>query len=957
MARNTTNAVGGSFILSLQDAAADASPGIPPTQWWDWPSVVGPLGDITRAHSFESGAALLCYTGALRDHIAQGMRVMKAFIKLAAAVLVTAAYLFCLLFSTRPVSAQQQPSREGIEFFEKKIRPVLESKCYGCHSTRSSRLQGGLLLDSREGMLKGGNSGQPSIQPGDPDNSLLIRAIRYTDSKLQMPPTGQLSAGSAKDFEEWVRMGAPDPRGQASSPDVSWQPYDLNQARKFWSFQAVKNPALPEVNNKAWVKSPIDRFILASLESKGLKPTANADKRTLIRRATFDLTGLPPTPDEIDSFLDDTSAKAFERVIDRLLVSPRYGERWGRHWLDIVRYADTAGCNSDFPVPAAYKYRNYVIKSFNQDKPYDRFIREQIAGDLLTATSEAEKYENIIATGYLAMSRRFGSRNKEFNLTIDDTIDNLSKTFLGLSVSCARCHNHKFDPIPTKDYYALYGIFNSSRYAFPGAEIYPHPADMVALASGQPAETFYKWQKELAAVDDKKEFLTAEQGAAARNKAAKEKKLKEAAQQAPASQGKPADKQANNQSSPGEQKTEPKSEHKKELHPPGELRPADYDRDAVNWSTASKSSRMPEEVSAETVEVKARVAELGEHAPKVEKAYAVVEGLPANARVHRKGDPKDLGEEVPRGFLTVLGGHRLPSDHKGSGRDYLANWVADPNNPLTARVMVNRIWQYHFGKGLVPTPNDFGSRGEIPTHPELLDYLATQFIKNGWSLKAMHRMIMLSRVYQLNATDDPRSAAIGANNNLLWRFNRRRLSAEEIRDAMLAVSGALDRTMGEAHPFRPESEWRYTQHNQFFGVYDTSRRSVYLMQQRQKKHPLMEIFDGADTNAITSPRPLSTTPLQALFLMNNPFVHQQADYFAVRVGMAYETLPLRINYAFLLAYGRPAKPAEIREASAYIQQVRNELQTVSTPEDQLTRAALASYLRVLLGSDEFLYVD
>jgi hypothetical protein len=882
---------------------------------------------------------------------------MKAFTKIAAAVLFIGAYLLCLQLSTRSVSAQQQVTPEDLEFFEKKIRPVLESDCYVCHSESSKRLQGGLRLDSREGMLKGGSSGQPVIIPGDPNGSLLIRAIRYADPKLQMPPTGQLPADQTRDFEAWVKMGAPDPRAHGTSALVSPQPYNFDEARKFWSFQPVKNPPVPEVNNKAWVRSAVDRFVLARLESKGLRPVGDADKRTLIRRATFDLTGLPPTPDEIESFLKDISANAFEKVIDRLLASPHYGERWGRHWLDIVRYADTAGCNSDFPVPAAYKYRNYVIESFNKDKPYDRFIREQIAGDLLPARSEAEKYENIIATGYLAISRRFGSRTKEFNLTIDDTIDNLSKGFLGLSVSCARCHNHKFDPIPSKDYYALYGIFNSSRYAFPGAEIYPHPADMVALASGERAEKFYKWQKELAALDDRKEYLTVESGAAARNKAAKEKKLKEAAQQEPPLQAGPLEKKGNNQDDSGEQTAAPKSEQKKDLHPPGELRPADYDRDAVNSSTASKSSRMPEEVLAETHKVKARVAELGEHAPKVEKAYAVVEGLPANARIHRKGDPKDLGEEVPRGFLTMLGGQGLPGDHKGSGRDYLANWIADPTNPLTARVMVNRIWQYHFGKGIVPTSNDFGSRGENPTHPELLDYLATQFIKSGWSVKAMHRMIMLSHAYQLSAGNDPRNAEIDSNNDLYWRFNRRRLSAEEIRDAMLAVSGSLDRTMGEAHAFPPESEWRYTQHEQFFAVYDTNRRSVYLMQQRQKKHPLMEVFDGADTNTITSPRPLTTTPLQALFLMNNPFVHQQADNFAVRVGLAYDGLPQRINYAFLLAYGRPAKPAEIREAITYVQQARKELQAVSTPTDQLTRAALGSYLRVLLGSNEFLYVD
>jgi hypothetical protein len=882
---------------------------------------------------------------------------MKALIKVASASLFIGFYILCLHLSTRPVSAQQEPSRLDLEFFEKKIRPVLESSCYMCHSKSSRRLQGGLLLDSREGMLKGGNSGQASIIPGDPDRSLLIQAIRYSDPKLQMPPGGQLSAEQVRDFEGWVRMGAPDPRGQSAAPPVAWQPYDLSEARQFWSFQPIKNPPLPTVNNRAWVRSPLDRFILAKLEEKGLKPVGDADKRTLIRRATFDLTGLPPTPEEVEAFLQDASTNAFAKVIDRLLASPHYGEKWGRHWLDAVRYADTAGCNSDFPIPAAYKYRNYVIKSFNQDKPYDRFIREQIAGDLLPGKTEAEKHENVIATGYLAISRRFGSRNKEVNLTIDDTIDNLGKTFLGLSVSCARCHDHKFDPIPAKDYYALYGIFNSSRYAFAGAEIYPHPADMVALASGDEAEKFYKWQSELAALDDWKEYLNVERGAAARNKKARENQLKEAAQQTPAPNGQATDKQANIQVGPAVEKAAAKGEQRKELHPPGDMRPADYDRDAVNSSTASKSTRMPEEVSAQAEEVKARLNELNRRAPKVEKAYAVVEGLPANARIHRKGDPKSLGEEVQRGFLTILGGQQLPADHKGSGREYLANWIAAPDNPLTARVVVNRIWQGHFGKGIVATPNDFGSRGTAPTHPELLDHLATQLIRSGWSLKAMHRIIMLSHAYQLAATHDPRNAGMDANNDLHWRFNRRRLSAEEVRDAMLAVSGSLDLTAGEAHPFPPESEWRYTQHEQFFAVYDTDRRSIYLMQQRQKKHPLMEVFDGADTNISTSPRPLSTTPLQALFLMNNPFVHSRADGLAVRVGLAYETTPQRIDYAFRLAYGRPAKPAEIRETIAYLQRARQQLQALDRPTDRLTREALASYLRVLLGSNEFLYVD
>ena len=323
---------------------------------------------------------------------------MRAFTKIAAAFLFIGSHLLCIQLSTRPVSAQQ-PSREGVEFFEKKIRPVLESNCYMCHSAQSKSIQGGLLLDSREGMLKGGNSGQPIIRPGDPDNSLLIRAIRYNDSKLQMPPTGQLAAEQIRDFEAWVKMGVPDPQAQTASKQASGQPYNFDEAGKFWSFRPVSNPPMPRAKDKAWGESPIDRFVIARLESKGLKPAVDADKRTLIRRATFDLTGLPPSPEDVDAFLNDTSANAFAKVVDRLLASPNYGERWGRHWLDVVRYADSAGCNSDFPVSAAYKYRNYVIKSFNEDKPYDQFIREQIAGDLLPVRSETEKYENIIATG------------------------------------------------------------------------------------------------------------------------------------------------------------------------------------------------------------------------------------------------------------------------------------------------------------------------------------------------------------------------------------------------------------------------------------------------------------------------------------------------------------------------------------------------------------------------------
>jgi hypothetical protein len=873
------------------------------------------------------------------------------------------------LRSGQSAELTQEPSREGLEFYEKKIRPLFADHCFACHSEKSKKPQGGLLVDSLEAMLKGG-AGGPAITPGDPEKSLLINAVRYSDSKLQMPPAGKLEPAQIKDLETWVKMGTPAPKG---SPVAAAAPaYNFDEAKKFWSFQPVRDFSPPPVKRRAWVRSPIDQFLLAKLEAKQLTPVPDASRRALIRRASFDLTGLPPTPEEVDAFVADKSHTAFEKVIDRLLASSAYGEKWGRHWLDVVRYADTAGDNSDYPVTAAFRYRNYVIDAFNKDKPYDQFIREQLAGDILArhqaprvdgklpeeeedeveipgvkrmTADELEKLrqERIIATGYLAMSRRFGSRNREMNLTIDDTIDNLGKTFLGLSTACARCHDHKFDPIPQRDYYALYGIFNSSRYSFPGAEIYPHPSEMVALTAGRSAENFYKQQKELSELDDAIERMKTERGVATRNK-----KMKDAESAASASRegnGHNETHESLNSQKPTPEKREPTS------------LAADYDRDTNNSRQAQASKRMPEEVAAEWAKAHARQTELHHRYLNAPKAYAVVEGHPANAKLHRKGDPKNQGDEIPRGFLTILGGRQLPADFKGSGRDLLAGWIADRQNPLTARVMVNRIWAYHFGKGIVATPNDFGLRGKAPMHPELLDWLAARFIESGWSIKTMHKMIMLSHAYQLSSADHAKNAAVDVNNDYHWRFDRRRLEAEEIRDAMLAVSGRLARTMGAEHPFPPEPTWRFSQHVQFFATYETDRRSVYVMQQRLKKHPFFEVFDGADTNATTDGRAQSITPVQALFLMNSPFVQDQSEAFAVRVGMAHDLLADRVDYAFRLAYGRAAKPEEVREAQAYLQQTRLELKAAGVPEEQLNRKALASYLRALLGSNEFLYVD
>ncbi|MDQ3621971.1 MAG: PSD1 and planctomycete cytochrome C domain-containing protein [Verrucomicrobiota bacterium] len=828
--------------------------------------------------------------------------ILLAFVALAGAAETTA---------IAPAAQTPKFSSGQVEFFEKRIRPVLAEQCAKCHSAQAEKIKGGFVIDSRAQLLKGGDSG-PALVEGQPDKSLLIEAIRYANEDLQMPPKHRLTEQQVRDFEEWVKMGVPDPRdGAAPAPPA----YDYEAAKRFWSFQPVKDPAPPEVKTPGWVRTPVDRFILVKLEEKGLPPNPDAEKRALLRRATFDLTGLPPAPLEMEAFLNDTAPDAFAKVVDRLLASPAYGEKWGRHWLDVVRYADTSGCNSDFPVPSAFRYRNYVIDSFNRDKPYDQLLREQIAGDLLPAASEQERFEKIIATGYLAIARRFGSRNKEFHLTIEDTIDSLGKAMLGLSLGCARCHDHKFDPVPAKDYYALYGIFDSTRFAFPGTEILRHTTDFIPLAPAEEAAKFMAEAKELAALDERVEDLKSEKKQLARE----ETKQEELASRAP-------------------------QEPAKELETP---------------PIATASKRTSADAERELNEAVAQQQQLETGVERLPKAYAVSEGQPHDAPLHRKGDPKNLAEPVPRGFLSILGGQTLPPDEKEktSGRRQLAEWLTDPANPLTARVMVNRIWQHHFGKGIVPTPNDFGTRGQAPTHPELLDWLAKRFVESGWSIKAMHRLMMLSHTYQLSAADRPDGVTADAGNELLWRFHRRRLSAEELRDAMLFVSGALDRSAGERHPFPHEGEWRYTQHKPFVANYESRRRSVYLMQQRIRKQPFLEVFDGADTNVTTAARPISTTPIQALFMMNDAFAHGQAATFAERLERMSTEESARIQRAYELALNRPAAEDEVAAALEYLREVRGALRETELPAEQQPRAALASFTRVLMSSNEFVFVE
>jgi Protein of unknown function (DUF1553)/Protein of unknown function (DUF1549)/Planctomycete cytochrome C len=717
------------------------------------------------------------------------------------------------------VAGAAEPAPNGDDFFEKEVRPLLVERCLQCHG--DNKTKGDLKLTSREALLKGGDRGS-AVAPGKPDASLIVQAVRFKD-KPKMPPTGKLDEREIQVLTRWVEMGAPWPKTAVLAAPVG-EFRITDEQRKFWSFQPVKAAEPPSVKDAAWNGSPIDRFLQAKREALGLIPVGMADKRVLIRRVTFDLTGLPPTPEEIDAFLADDSPRAFEKVVDRLLASPAYGERWGRHWLDVAHYADTAGETADFPVPQAYRYRNYVIDSFNADKPYDQFVREQIAGDVLAGPPD-KAGERLIATGFLAGARRFGFDPQNYHhLTIEDTIDTTGKAILGLTVACARCHDHKFDPISQADYYAFYGIFDSTKYPFPGSEEHKAPSDFPKLPDGQ-------------------------------------------------------------------------------------------------------------------------------------AVYAVGEGTPHNSHIHKRGDPKTLGPEAPRRFLQILGGQIVPADGKGSGRLQLAEWLSSPKNPLTARVMVNRIWQHHFGEGLVRTPNNFGKQGRAPTHPELLDYLADRFVAGGWSVKVMHKMILLSRTYQLSSTEDAGDRALDPGDENLWRFDRRRLDAEAIRDSLLVVSGALDRTISGSHPFPPANTWNFTQHAPFQAVYETNHRSIYLMTQRQCRQPFLALFDGADANASTAERSTTTVPTQALYFLNDPFVHDQADRFAARLLGAKADDGARIDLAHRIAYGRPATMGEMHAAEAFLRKYVQGLKEAGVPAEKQAAAAWASYARVLFAANEFIYVD
>ncbi|MCA9154260.1 MAG: PSD1 domain-containing protein [Planctomycetales bacterium] len=743
-------------------------------------------------------------------------------------------------------------------FFENKIRPVLVERCYECHSADAAEVGGKLLLDSREALRKGGQSG-PVVVVGKPDESLLVQALRYDG--VEMPPDQPLPETVVHDFVEWVKRGAPDPR---DPPAEATQPTDEATAAsdvQLWSLEPIQSPAQPEVSNTAWPTNSIDRFVLARLDAAGLAPGADADPRTLARRLSFDLIGLPATVGEADQFADDferSGEVAIERLVDRLLASPRFGERWGRFWLDVARYGesngnDGLGRNPTFP--HAWRFRDYVIAAFNNDMPYDQFLTEQIAGDLLPHESPAEQDRRLIATGFLALSSKPAkAMNDNFVMDIvADQIDVIGRGVMGISVACARCHDHKFDPIPTRDYYALAGIFTST-------------------------ETMWGTAAH--------EGLTAP--------ATDLHVLKSAPQVPP---------------------------------------PADFvETVLVLESNTGKPKPIPKSKWAAGTPLAMGVRDRDK---------------PADAKINIKGESSKTGDAVPRGFLSACD---LPVaievDASQSGRRQLAEWITHPAHPLTGRVIVNRVWQQMFGEGIVRTPDDFGVYGERPTHPELLDHLATQFMQDGWSIKRLVRAIALSHTYRLTSAATEKQLEIDQPNRLLARHDRRRLEAEALRDRMLHASGQLDLQPGDGSLVRH----RDILVNLAGNLHEPSpKRSVYLCYLRSSPPPELAAFDLPDFTSVLGKRDVSTVPGQALHLFNSPFVVEQAGHFARWVMEETADPPGRARLAWQRAFGRDPSPQEVDDAVEFVLSSESELES---PEQ-----AWSSFCQALLIANEFRYVD
>ncbi|QDU18785.1 DUF1553 domain-containing protein [Urbifossiella limnaea] len=928
-------------------------------------------------------------------------------------------------------AAAQTPTADaagsGVDFFEKKIRPALAEHCYSCHSADAAaknKLKGGLALDTRDAVRAGGDSG-PALVAGDPAKSLIVESLRYTGD-LRMPPKGKLPPAVVADFEKWVKMGAPDPRTAATG--VKQQVgLSIDEGRKFWSYRPVAAPAAPAVKNAAWPATDIDRYVLAALEAKGLNPAADADRATLARRVYFDLHGLPPTPEEIDAFVRDADPKAFEKLVDTLLASPRFGERWGRHWLDTARFAESVTLRG-LVFKEAWRYRDYVIDAFNRDVPLDQFIREQLAGDLLAAATPEERARLIIATTYLQLGNTNLEEQDKRQLrmdVVDEQLDVIGKGLLGQTISCARCHDHKFDPIPTADYYALAGILRNVK-ALKDANVSNWVE--VPLPAAPEVEAAVK-QHEAAVADLQSRIKVAK--AKAPKDAAAERTVKGvlAVKDVPGvvvddaaakkvgtwkdstfsgtyiGAGYTHDdaKGAGEKTitfdpdlpatgryevwfaySPGGSRAKDvpvtvfSADGEKTLHldltpnPPirgrfvslGQYR---FEKDGQSFVLISNEGakghvtadavafipvdQVPKDKAApagkvaaadQAAALEAELKKLQAAAPKRPMAMSVVEEAKIeDAKINVRGIVHNQGAVAPRGFLKVAtAGPVPPMPANQSGRVQLADWVASKDNPLTARVYANRAWHWLFGSGLVRTADNFGTTGEAPSNPELLDHLATRLVQDGWSVKKLVRAIVLSRTYRQSSRADARTIAADPENRLFGHANRRRLEAEAIRDTMLTVSGKLEAFAGGPN-FKDNVAADY-------GYRHTSAaRSVYLPVFRNALPEVFEAFDFADPSMVVGKRSTSTVAPQALFMMNNSFPAEQAKAAAARV--LAENLPTdgaRLDRAYRLALGRLPTDGERAAMRRYLAN-----QSGSPP------AAWAAVFQALFASADFRYVE
>lgn len=923
----------------------------------------------------------------------------------------------CLL--ARGALCFAEPSAEQLEFFEKKVRPVLVERCQKCHG--AEKHEAGLRLDRRAGAFKGGDSGQV-IMPGEPDKSSFIEAIRYKGD-IQMPPAGKLSDDELATLVAWVKMGAPWPAEQPAdgAPGLATPRSPEEAQAGHWAYQPVVRPAVSDVKAVEWCQNPVDRFILHELEGQGLVPSQPADRRTLLRRANYDLLGLPPSIAEVEAFERDTSPDAWARVVDRLLASPHYGERWARHWLDVARYADTKGYvfTQERRYAFSYTYRDYVVRAMNADLPYDRFVTEQIAADQLALGDDNRP---LAALGFLTLGRRFMNNTHDI---IDDRIDVVSRGLMGLTVTCARCHDHKFDPIPTADYYSLYGVFASSQE--------PDEEPLV----GVPEETaaYAQFKQELAARRKAIDDFEREQHAALERQVRSQSGdyLAHLIRERP---GEPPAEEPMISLGPGDLRPPLVDRWRHYLkqtaangqpvfaawHALAAIPPAEFAQQAAatydRWSSAGdagqpmnavikqtlvehrpmtmmdvarlygellagvekewsdvRQAAPPAERLADAAREELRQVLYGADSPVVlsaelarrlfnrevrdhltglqrrvdewvatspaspPRAMALVDApSPIEPQIFIRGNPSRRGERVPRRFLAVLSrNEREPFKH-GSGRIDLAQAIASRDNPLTARVLVNRVWMHHFGAGLVSTPSDFGVRTDPPTHPALLDWLAATFMDDGWSLKRLHRLILLSNTYQQASAERPDCAAVDPENRLLWRMNRRRLDLEAMRDSYLASAARLDRKFGG----RPVDIW---------AAPFSARRSIYAYIDRQDLPGVFRVFDFPNPDVSNEARPRTTVPQQALFAMNSPFVIEQVRRLMARPEVANATNgDKRVQALYRIVFERAARDDELKLARQFV--------TAAPSFDELSKLSpWELYAQVLLSANEFMFID